>query len=102
MPKETYYSLTQIKKNLTSFYKKITDKNMDENFWIIADRSDFQPLKRIIKSQIKTKSNAFSIIDHKLENQKSIYTPFLTRIGCQEMSWEEINKDLKYPLHQLF
>ncbi len=53
MPKDTNYSLAQIKKNLSQFYKKILDKNLDENFWIIADRSDFQPLKRIIKSQIR-------------------------------------------------
>ncbi len=54
MPKETYYSLAQIKKNLTTFNKKLKDKNLDENFWVIADRSDFQPLKKIIKSQVKT------------------------------------------------
>ncbi len=60
MPKDTNYSLAQIKKNLILFNNKIKNKNMDENFWIIADRSDFQPLKRIIKSTIKTKGKAGS------------------------------------------
>ncbi len=53
MPKEIHYSLAQIFKNLFTLYKKIKIRNMDENFWVIADRSDFQPLKRIIKSQNK-------------------------------------------------
>ncbi len=53
MPKEIHYSLAQIFKNLFTFYKKIKIRNMDENFWVIADRSDFQPLKRTIKSQNK-------------------------------------------------
>ncbi len=29
MPKETYYPLAQIKKNLTTFNKKLKDKNQD-------------------------------------------------------------------------
>jgi hypothetical protein len=67
MPKDTNYSLAQIKKNLSQFYKKILDKNLDENFWIIADRSDFQPLKRIIKSQIRANTR----LANKKKNSKT-------------------------------
>ncbi len=58
MPRDTNYSLAQIKKNLTLFNNKLKNKNMNENFWVIADRSDFQPLKRIIKSQLKGKTGS--------------------------------------------
>jgi hypothetical protein len=53
MPKDNNYTLEQIKKNLLQFQKKINDKNMNENFWIIADRADFKPLKKVKKTSKK-------------------------------------------------
>jgi hypothetical protein len=41
-------SLNNIKKNLESMKKKLEDKNMDNIFWVIADRADFKPLTKII------------------------------------------------------
>jgi hypothetical protein len=56
------YTLQQIKKNLTRFNNKIIDKNLDTNFWIIVDRADFKPLKRIINTKNKEiKVNIHSI-----------------------------------------
>ena len=48
MVKVNNYTLEQIKKNLTTFNKKIISKNLNTNFWVIADRSDFKPLKKNI------------------------------------------------------
>ena len=49
--RQTNYTLQQIKKNILAFNKKITYKNLNTNFWIIVDRSDFKPLKKnIIKN----------------------------------------------------
>ncbi len=52
MPRETNYTLAQIRKNLTLFDKKMKEKGMDQSFWVIADRSDFQPLKKISKQEL--------------------------------------------------
>ena len=62
MDKINNYTLEQIKKNLVSFNKKIISKNMNNNFWVIADRSDFKPLKKInIKNNKEIKTNIHSI-----------------------------------------
>lgn len=60
--KKKNYTLQQIKKNLTKFNNKIIDKKLDSNFWIIVDRSDFKPIKRIINIKNKElKVNIHSI-----------------------------------------
>jgi hypothetical protein len=59
MSKDNNYTLDQIKKNLSQFQKKLKDKNMYENFWVIADRSDFKPLHKLEKKiNSKTKLNS--------------------------------------------
>jgi hypothetical protein len=58
MVKDNNYSLEQIKKNLLQFEKKIKEKHMDGGFWVIADRSDFKPLRKIIKNKINSKTNS--------------------------------------------
>lgn len=65
MSKENNYTLDLIKKNLLQFQKKIKEKNMHENFWVIADRSDFKPLIKLEKkvgsktnSKAKSKANS--------------------------------------------
>ena len=55
MVKINNYTLEQIQKNLLTFNKKIISKNLNTNFWIIADREDFKPLKKI--DTIKKKRN---------------------------------------------
>ena len=56
------YTLEQIKKNLMNFNKKLISKNLNTNFWVIADRSDFKPLKKNITVKKKvTKTNIHSI-----------------------------------------
>jgi len=55
MVKDNNYTLQQIKKNLLLFDKKIKEKHMDGGFWIIADRSDFKPLRKIIKNKSNSK-----------------------------------------------
>jgi len=61
MVKDNNYSLEQIKKNLLQFEKKIKEKHMDGGFWVIADRSDFKPLRKIIKNKINSKTNSKKI-----------------------------------------
>lgn len=45
MVKINNFTLAQIHKNLSLFYKKILAKKLMSNFWVIADRADFKPLK---------------------------------------------------------
>jgi hypothetical protein len=59
MVKDNKYTLAQIKKNLITFQKKLKHKNMDDNFWVIADRADFKPLQKIKKNS-KTNSSISS------------------------------------------
>lgn len=62
MVKINNYTLEQIQKNLTSFYKKLVNKNLNANFWVIADRADFKPLKKTILTKKKeTKTNIHSV-----------------------------------------
>ena len=62
MVKMNNYTLEQIKKNLMNFNKKLISKNLNNIFWIIADRSDFKPLKKNITGKKKlTKTNIHSI-----------------------------------------
>ena len=56
------YTLQHIKLNILKFMKKTKDKNMDSNFWIIVDRSDFKPLKKVItKKKEIIKQNIHSL-----------------------------------------
>lgn len=61
MVKINNYTLDQIQKNLLAFNKKIVSKNLNTNFWVIADRADFKPLKKETgkkkTSKTKTKPN---------------------------------------------
>ena len=62
MAKPNNYTLEQIHKNLIQFNKKICSMGLDSNFWIIADRSDFKPLKKInIEKKKEIKTNIHSI-----------------------------------------
>lgn len=77
MVKKNNNTLEQIYKNLTSFYKKIKNKNLNINFWVIADRSDFKPLKKITTIKKKeTKTNIHSISEineHILDDKAEFY-----------------------------
>ena len=42
------YTLDQIKNNILTFKNKLSTKNITKGFWIIADREDFTPLRKII------------------------------------------------------
>jgi hypothetical protein len=59
MVKIKNYTLEQIQKNLLLFYKKFVNKNLHSNFWVIADRVDFKPLKKIVL--VKKKENSTNI-----------------------------------------
>ena len=41
------YTLEQIKNNIITFKNKLSTKNITKEFWIIADRDDFTPLRKI-------------------------------------------------------
>ena len=74
MSKDNNYTLDQIKKNLSQFQKKLKDKNMYENFWVIADRSDFKPLHKLekkINSKIKLNSKENSKKKSKENSKKN-------------------------------
>lgn len=76
MVKINNYTLEQIKKNLMSFYKKITDKNLNTNFWVIADRVDFKPLKKTVtlkKKEIKTNIHSIKEIRDNILEEKGEY-----------------------------
>ncbi len=62
MIKLNNYTLEQIQKNLLLFYKKLVDKKLHTNFWVIADRVDFKPLKKSLSIKNKIiKTNIHSI-----------------------------------------
>jgi hypothetical protein len=76
MVKINNYTLEQIQKNLLLFYKKLVNKNLHTNFWIIADRVDFKPLKKsVIVKKKETKTNIHSIkeIRENLLDEKGEY-----------------------------
>jgi len=76
MVKINNYTLEQIHKNLLIFYKKLVNKNLHTNFWIIADRVDFKPLKKsVIIKKKETKKNIHSIkeIRENLLDEKGEY-----------------------------
>jgi hypothetical protein len=76
MVKVNNYTLEQIKKNLTTFNKKIISKNLNTNFWVIADRSDFKPLKKNItvkKKIIKTNIHSIKEIKDNILDEKGEY-----------------------------
>ncbi len=71
MVKDNNYTLSDIKKNLDLFNKKLKDKNMDKSFWVIADRSDFKPLKKIEKTNSKKTSKKPSKKSSKITSKKT-------------------------------
>ena len=76
MVKINNYTLEQIKKNLTTFNKKIINKNLNTNFWVIADRADFKPLKKITiikKKEIKTNIHSIKEIKDNILDEKGEY-----------------------------
>jgi len=76
MVKINNYTLEQIQKNLVSFYKKIVSKNLNSNFWVIADRVDFKPLKKITiikKKEIKTNIHSIKEIRDNILEEKGEY-----------------------------
>lgn len=76
MVKINNYTLEQIQKNLQLFYKKLVDKNLHTNFWVISDRADFKPLKKIIlqkKKEIKTNIHSIKELKDNLLNEKGEY-----------------------------
>ena len=76
MVKINNYTLEQIQKNLLLFYKKLVNKNLHTNFWVIADRVDFKPLKKsVIVKKKEKKKNIHSIkeIRENLLDEKGEY-----------------------------
>lgn len=76
MVKINNYTLEQIKKNLIIFNKKIISNNLNNIFWIIADRSDFKPLKKhvMIKNKlIKTNIHSIKEIKDNILDKKGEY-----------------------------
>jgi hypothetical protein len=70
------YTLSKIKLSVLKFMKKVSDKNMEPNFWTIVDRSDFKPLKKsITKNKQTIKSNIHSLkeITDFIINKKTEY-----------------------------
>jgi hypothetical protein len=76
MVKVNNYTLEQIQKNLLQFYKKLVNKNLHTNFWVIADRVDFKPLKKSIiikKKDTKTLIHSIKEIRENLLDEKGEY-----------------------------
>ena len=76
MRKINNYTLEQIQKNLLSFNKKITDKSLNINFWIIADRADFKPLNKttiVNKKEIKTNIHSIKELRDNILDKKGEY-----------------------------
>jgi len=76
MVKINNYTLEQIQKNLLTFNKKIISKNLNSNFWVIADRADFKPLKKIIilkKKEIKQNIHSLKEIKDNFLDKKGEY-----------------------------
>jgi hypothetical protein len=66
------YTLQKIKLNILKFIKKINDKNMEPNFWIIMDRSDFKPLKKVVKKEKQNIHSLNEVTEH-IINKKTEY-----------------------------
>ena len=49
MSTKNKYTLQHIKLNILKFMKKVNDKQLYPNFWLIVDRADFKPLKKSVK-----------------------------------------------------
>ena len=76
MVKVNNYTLEQIKKNLITLNKKLISKNLNTNFWVIADRADFKPLKKTIiikKKDIKTNIHSLKEIKDNILEEKGEY-----------------------------
>lgn len=76
MIKINNYTLDKIQKNLLLFYNKIIKKNLNTNFWVIADRADFKPLKKSViekKKEIKTNIHSIKEIRDNILDEKGEY-----------------------------
>lgn len=76
MVKIKNYTLEQIQKNLLLFYKKLINKNLNSNFWVIADRVDFKPLKKSViikKKENKTNIHSIKEIRENILDEKGEY-----------------------------
>ncbi len=91
MVKINNYTLEQIQKNLKIFNKKMISKNMNTNFWVIADRADFKPLKK--NSEKKTQNNKVKTNIHSI---KEIRDNILEKKGeyYKDKKFAEIKIDL--------
>lgn len=108
MVKINNYTLEQIQKNLLAFNKKIVSKNLNTNFWVIADRADFKPLKKEIKkkntqkTKSKSKPNIHSIKeirDNILEEKGEYYKDKKfaeIKIDLDEKILEKVNDIKQY------
>ena len=45
----TNFTIDEIKHNIQTLKDKLIKKNRDDGFWVIATRSDFKPLKKVVK-----------------------------------------------------
>ena len=99
--KSNNFTLEQIQKNLKIFYKKLVNKNMNLNFWVISSRCDFKPIKKIIiKDKKENISNIHSIKeirDHILFDKGEYYKDkkFADIKICLDENVLEIINDIK-------
>ena len=76
MVKINNYTQQQIYKNLIKLNKRIINNNMGINFWVIADRADFKPLKKvqiIKKKEIKINIHSIKEIKDNILYEKEEY-----------------------------
>lgn len=74
MVKINNYTLEQIQKNLMLFYKKLVDKNLNTNFWVVADRVDFKPLKKTLEIKKSSKGKTKEKTKKKKEIKTNIHS----------------------------
>ena len=79
------YTLNDVKKNLLSIQTKLEKKDMDDQFWVIADRNDFKPIKKLVvgkgketKTIVKKKED---IVKHMLENNTKYANKHFAKIN---------------------
>lgn len=94
------YTLQHIKLNLLKFMKKIKEKNMEPNFWIIVDRSDFKPLQKY-KSSKKNNIDCTKDKNNQIKKIKTDLTKTNIR-SIREISDFIINKKKEYYKNKRF
>jgi hypothetical protein len=95
MIKINNYTLEQIQKNLQTFNKKMVSKNMNTNFWVIADRADFKPLKKDAGKKTK-KTQKSNKVKTNIHSIKEIRDNILEEKGeyYKDKKFAEIKIDL--------